>query len=1016
MKSFIRFFVEKKQFTCIVIIGLLFLGVNSLLTMPRGEDPDMDFPIYSVTVLMPGATPTEIQERIVKPIEDRFYEKDGVKEIKAAAGSGFAYIGIRYDFATDREEKYQEIIREMEHLRSGSLPENIGQVLIKRTRTTDVNIYQIALLSETSSYAKMENLATELKNNLKKVDGIQTVEVWGFPLQEIRVELNIHKMSEYLIPMSAVAGALKRGSFNLPAGDVVSGNTVFNVNAGDSYQSVEEIANTIIYQTNQQILRLKDIATIRHGYEEEKHHIRLNGARAVLITASLKADYNIISVAQNAQNVIDRFAKKLPPDIRLNKHFDQSESVSVRLNQLFRDFIIAILLVSVTLLPLGWRSTMVVMISIPLSLSIGVFLLSILGCSLNQFSIVGLIIALGILVDDAIVINENIERSLRSGLTLKSAIIESTGQIAMAVIGVTIMVILAFVPILFLPEVSGEFMRSLPLAVITTIAASLFVSLAIVPFISSKLLKENVNPEGNIFLKGLHTIIHISYGRIMEKSLRHPKIAILIISLITIAGFSVVTKMGFSLFPKTDKPQFYINIETSPNASLDETDWVAREVENILAGQSGIKYYTSNVGKGNPVVYYNVYQHNEQSNYANIFVQCDDKFIHNKIFILDSLRRKFSKIPEAKIQLLEYEQGPPLEAPVAIRLFGENPDTLRKYAMQIEDTIRSVKGTMYVDNHLTGSKNGLKIEINKEKAALLGVRSEDIDKMVHLAVSGMKAGEIQLEHVENKSAIRILLPKNRFQTLDIFDKIYVPAKDGQTIPLRSVAEILFEKTPNSLTRMNKDLFTTVTAHAQEGYFYSKLNKEISVKLQSIQLPDGYTWKAAGEKENQQRSFSGFGAILLFTLFAFIAALILEFKSFKSCLIVLSVIPLGFMGGIMALYISGNPLSFTSIIGFIALVGIELKNSILLVDYTNYLRKERMPLNEAVARAGEVRFIPILLTTLTAVACMVPLIMQGSPLYGPLALVIAGGLISSLLLSRVLTPVLYKLLPPKIGSI
>lgn len=1014
MKAFIQFFVEKKQFTYIVIAGLLILGINSLLTMPRGEEPDMNFPIYSVAVIMPGATPTELQDQVIKPIEDAFYEMDGIKEIKASAASGLAYIGLRYDFSTDRDEKYQEIIREMERLRSGELPQNIAQILIKRTRTTDVNIYQIALLSEIASYADLEYHSTELKNRLKKVGGIKTVETWGYPRQEVKVELNINKLSEYNIPVSSVFTALKRDSYTLPAGNVVSGNTAFNVNSGDTYESVEEIANTVIHVANQQIIRLKDIADISKDYEEEKHIVRLNGTRAVLVTASLKAGYNILAVADAAQAIIDDYAKVLPANIELNKHFDQSESVSSRLNQLLHDFIIAILLVSITLLPLGFRSTAVVMISIPLSLSIGVFLLSILGCSLNQFSIVGLILALGILVDDAIVINENIERSLRSGLPLRKAIIESTGQIALAVMGVTTMIILAFIPILFMPEVSGEFMRSLPLAVITAVAASLFVSLAIVPFISDKLLKEKVNPEGNIFLRGLHKGIHWSYGKVMEKSLRHPKWATLIVAVITIAGFSVAGSMGFSLFPKTDKPQFHVNIETAPNASLDETDKVCRKVEDILSNQPGVKYYTSNVGKGNPQVYYNVYQQDERLNFANIFVQCEDADVKHKTAIIDSLRRQFLKIPEAKVQLLEFEQGPPLEAPVAIRIFGDNLDTLRKYSLKVEEIIKSIDAAMYVNNSIAISNTGLKVEINKDKASLLGVRNEDVDKAVRMAITGSKAGEIQLDRVERKSPINILLPKGRFQQMDIFDKIYVPTAKRNAVPLTSIADIAFEKNPNSITRLNKDLYTTVTAYAQEGYLYSQLNKDVVAKLQSLKLPAGYTWKAAGETENQQRSFSGFGAILLFTLFAFVAALILEFKSFKSCLIVLSVIPLGFMGGILALFITGSPLSFISIIGFIALVGIELKNSILMVDYTNYLRKEGMPLDTAVATAGEVRFIPIFLTTMTAVASMIPLIIQGSPLYRPLALVIVGGLISSLLLSRILTPVLYKLLPPKIA--
>lgn len=1014
MKAFIQFFVEKKQFTYIVIAGLLILGINSLLTMPRGEEPDMNFPIYSVAVIIPGATPTEIQDQVIKPIEDAFYEMDGIKEIKASAASGLAYIGLRYDFSTDRNEKYQEIIREMERLRSGELPQNIAQILIKRTRTTDVNIYQIALLSETASYADLEYHSTELKNRLKKVGGIKNVETWGYPRQEVKVELNINKLSEYNIPVSSVFTALKRDSYTLPAGNVVSGNTAFNVNSGDTYESVEEIANTVIHVVNQQIIRLKDIAAISKDYGEEKHIVRLNSTRAVLVTASLKAGYNILAVADAAQAVIDDYAKVLPANIELNKHFDQSESVSSRLNQLLHDFIIAILLVSITLLPLGFRSTAVVMISIPLSLSIGVFLLSILGCSLNQFSIVGLILALGILVDDAIVINENIERSLRSGLPLRKAIIESTGQIALAVMGVTTMIILAFIPILFMPEVSGEFMRSLPLAVITAVVASLFVSLAIVPFISDKLLKEKVNPEGNIFLRGLHKGIHLSYGKIMEKSLRHPKWATLLVAVITLAGFSVAGSMGFSLFPKTDKPQFHINIETAPNASLDETDKVCRKVEDILSNQPGVKYYTSNVGKGNPQVYYNVYQQDERLNFANIFVQCEDADVKHKTAIIDSLRRQFLKIPEAKVQLLEFEQGPPLEAPVVIRIFGNDLDTLRKYSLKVEEIIKSIDAAMYVNNSIAISNTGLKVEINKEKASLLGVRNEDVDKAVRMAIIGSKAGEIQLDRVERKSPINVLLPKGRFQQMDIFDKIYVPTAKGDAVPLTSIAVIAFEKNPNSITRLNKDLYTTVTAYAQEGYLYSQLNKDVVAKLQSLKLPAGYTWKAAGETENQQRSFSGFGAILLFTLFAFVAALILEFKSFKSCLIVLSVIPLGFMGGILALFITGSPLSFISIIGFIALVGIELKNSILMVDYTNYLRKEGMPLDTAVATAGEVRFIPIFLTTMTTVASMIPLIIQGSPLYRPLALVIVGGLISSLLLSRILTPVLYKLLPPKIA--
>ena len=1015
MRSFIQFFTDKVQFTYIVIVGLIILGINSLLTMPRSEDPEMDSSIFTITVVLPGALPSEIQEQIIKPIEDRFSEQDAVKQIKAIAWSNLALIIIEYDYEVDRDNKHQEVIREIGELRSEVLPKNIQRLSVNQIKSMDVVISQIALQSDRASYAELEKYATSLKDKLNKIDGIQKVEVWGYPEQEVRVELNIEKLAELKIPIEAIANALQRNSYNIPAGDITTGNTSFSVKVGGEYKTIEEIENTIVYNANKQIIRLKDVAYTKKTYEDEKHLIRLNGVKAVLVTTSLKTGYNITSVAEKTREALAGFSETLPETIVLEQHFDQSISVSKRLKQLGSDFIIAILLVAITLLPLGFRSTLVVMISIPLSLAIGIIGLDLLGHSLNQLSIVGLILALGILVDDSIVVNENIERTLRSGVPLKKAVIDSTSQIATAVIGVTVTLIIAFIPILFLPGVVGEFARPLPLAVILTVLASLFVSLAIVPFISSRILKDKVHPEGNIFLRGLNKFIHFSYGKLMDISLRNPKRATLIVSFITLCGLLVIPGIGFNLFPKSDKPQFYIEIETPPNASLEYTDSKAREVEAVLEKQQGIKHYTVNVGKGNPQVYYNVEQQGESNNYANVFVQCEETVtIEQKKEIIDALREKFGRVTDAKIQVMEYEQGPPLEAPVAIRLFGNDMDTLRKYSIEIENIIKSVEGTSYVQNPLLITKTGLKIDINKEKATLYGINNIDIDNAVRMAISGYEAGEIQLENVEKKSAIKISLPKGRFPEIELFDRIYVPTAPGNAVPLKNVATIAFEKTPNSLTRIDKELYTTVSASAMDGYLYNDLNTTIARKLESLQLPAGYYWKAAGDTENQENSFAGFGTILAITLVAFLAALVLEFKSFKSSLIVLSVIPLGFVGGMMALFITGSSLSFISMIGFIALVGIEIKNSILLVDYTNYLRKEEnMPLKEAVAKAGEVRFVPILLTTMTAIAGMIPLIIQGSPLYSPLALVIVGGLISSLLLSRILTPVLYLLLPPQI---
>lgn len=1016
MKTFIQFFVEKSQFTYLLFIGIVLTGVYSLLSMPRGEDPEVNFPYYTVTVIMPGASPEDIKEQIVKPLEDRLYEMENVRQIQSTSGNNFALIGVEYDYGVDRNEKHQEVIREVESLRASVFPANIDRIDIRKVGSSDVNVYQITLQSATAGYAEMEEQATRLKNKLKKIEGIKTVEARGFPLQEVHVELNIDKLAEYGLRVEGIMAALQRNSQHMPAGNIETGRTSFNVKAGDTYHSVEEIRQTIIGSCNGQYIRLCDVAEVKHAYEEEKHIVRLNDVPSVLVTASLKPGYNIVSVAGETGPVIQEFAGSLPSHIRLVKNFDQSTGVKERLNHLGRDFLIAILLVSITLLPLGFRSTMVVMISVPLSLAIGLIFLNYFGYTLNQLSIVGLILALGILVDDSIVVNENIERALRSGITLRKVIIGSTAQIAWAIVGVTTTLIIAFVPIMLLPESSGEFIRSLPMAVVLTVAASLFVSLTFVPFFSSRILKEKTNPEGNIFLRTLNKGIHLTYGKIMIKSLRHPWRAVGIVSLIVFACLMVLPFMGFSLFPKTDKLQFQIEIRTSANATLDYTNRKTREVEAILKQHAGIEYYTTNVGKNNPQVYYNVNRMIEEMNYANIFIQCKGEIsLKEKAALIQTLRTDLKQITDVEIRVLEFEQGPPLEAPVAIRVFGPDQDSLQAYAYQVERLMKSVEGIMYVENLQALNKTQLKVQINKEKAALLDVGEADIDRAVRMAIAGIPAGEIQFDNSESKSRILLSLPKEKVQDIEVFDKVRVSSVQGITFPLRNVADIVFEKTPGNITHIDREPYTTVRGFAEDGYSYNELNENVIRKLNDGFSPaSGYTWEAAGEKENQSRTFAGFGIIILLSTFGFFAALILEFKSIKSTFIVISVIPLGVAGGILTLFLTGNGLSFVALVGFIALIGIEIKNSILLVDYTNQLRREGTPLDEAVAKAGEVRFIPILLTTLTAIAGMIPLIVSYSPLYTPLALVIVGGLISSLLLSRILTPVLYKMLPPNVG--
>ncbi len=1010
-----EFSVKNWQFTLIIFVLLLALGLNSLFNMPRGEDPETTAPSFVAIVVYPGTSPLDMEKLVVDPIEKRFNELENVKRIVSDINDGLATVRIDYKHEMDVDEKYQEIVREVDGLRK-ELPQDIYDIRILKFSSTDVNILQLALVSETAPYKELEKQAELLENKLEKVKSLKKIETHGYPEQNVRVSLNIEKLAHQHIPLNAVIGALQSENINIPGGNIQMNTRRFNVKTSGEYKSLDEIKNTIVYSANGKIVYLKDIADVENGYQDESYFTRLNGYRSVLVTAAQKDGQNIYAVGDQVSPILDSFEKELPSNVRMVKNFEQAKSVQKRLSRFAKDFLIAILLVSVTLLPLGNRAALVVMISIPLSIFTGLFLLDFLGYSINQLSIVGLIVALGILVDDSIVVIENIERYLRAGKSKKDASIEATKQIGLAVLGCTATLILAFLPLVFLPEQAGDFIRSLPMAVIMTVLASLFVSLTIVPFLSSRILKTHTSKDGNIFLRALKKGISGTYTKALHWALRHPWATLGFALILFVGSLSLFPVVGFSLFPKSEKPQFLINIETPGSTSLYETDRVARYVEGELKKEKDITYFTTNVGKGNPRIYYNVITRSESPNFAQFYVQLNGLTPEKKTELIDKLRDKFFYYPNAKIEVKDFEQGPPLEAPIALRLFGENLDTLRKISMDVEQILKKTEGTIYVNNPLANQQTDLRVKINKEKAGQLGIAISDIDKVVRLGVAGLNVGEFTPGEGEDEININVTLPKGKFATYEVFDKLYVNSISGQAIPLRQVATIEFETSPNLVRHFDKDRFSTVTAFVKSGYLYENVTNDVLKQLDKYPFPKDYRYMAAGEVENKQESFGGLGTIILITAFGFIAVLVLEFGNFKSTLIVLSVIPLGVIGAVTMLFLTGNPLSFVAVVGLIALVGIEVKNSILLVDFTHQLRERGVPLDEAIEHAGEIRFVPIVLTSLTAIGGLIPLAIEGNPLYSPLALVIIGGLISSTLLSRLVTPVMYKLLPPKVEVI
>lgn len=1008
------FSVRNFQFTLVMFALLTALGWHTWKNIPRGEDPTFAIPVVTIVAVYPGADPADMEKLVADPIEDALNRIDDVKNIWSSSENGLAVVRIEFDWSKDAEKKYDEALREINAVRS-SLPADLRSLEVSKASPGLVNILQMALIGPNGAPQAMREVAENLQDRLEQVKGVRDVEIWGLPAAEVQVALDLARLAQYQIPVSRVAQILQSENRNIPGGAIEAGTRRFNIRTTGSYKSLNEIADTVIASNGSRILRLKDVASVKWDYAEEAHRTRYQGQQAIFITASQKDNQNIFVVRDALITEVDTFRKTLSPNYRLEVGFDQSKNVHKRLGRLAADFMIAIGLVMITLLPLGLRAAGVVMVSIPLSLAMGMSMLYFAGFSLNQLSIAGFVLALGLLVDDSIVVVENIARFMRQGYSRTQAAIKATNQIYLAVLGCTATLLFAFLPLFFLPEGAGKFIRSLPAAVTFTVLASFFVSLTIIPFLSSRWLSPDEEPEGNKLLQLVMRGIHTVYRPLLGWALSHPRKTLGLAFAGFLATLMLAPQLGVSLFPNADVPQMRISVEAPDGTALEETDRAVRYVEQYLLKQPEVQTVFANAGRGNPRIFYNVFPRETRANIGDLFVILKRYDPDTTPAFYARVRKALSDYPGARIIVKPFENGPPIDAPIAIRLIGPSIDELRALALTVEKQLQALPGTRDVVNPVRLLRTDIDLGIDTTKASLYGISSQDIDRTVRLAIAGESIGKYQ-EDDGDEFDITLRLPlEDGHARLSNLEQVYVNSPSGAAIPLSQLTQPRFVAAPNSIPRFQRQRAVTVTAYVQEGFNTEKVTNTLVKQLDQLQWKEGYRYKVAGQVEARQESFGGIETAALVAVFGILAVLILEFGNFKSTAIVAGVIPLGVMGGLVALYLAGQSISFTAMIGFIALIGIEIKNSILLVDFTNQLREDGRTLMEAIQEAGEIRFLPILLTSMTAIGGLMPLALQGSPLYAPLAWVIIGGMISSTFLARLVTPVMYLLMAPPVAT-
>ncbi len=1009
--------IRNFRFTLIVFILLAIWGISSFFTMPRTENPTVFIPGASIVVIYPGANPSDLENLVAIPIEESVNELDDIIDIETSIRTGIVTVTVEFAYETDPDDKFDEVIRQVNSIRN-KLPQDIYDLFFWQFSSSDVAMLQYALVSESAAYKDIKKKADKLKSSLEQIAGVKKVEILALPEQEIHIIPDFQKMAFMNVALRDIINAVESNNMNIPGGALNMGNKSFNVLSSGSFKNIEEIKNVVVGNHQGNVVYLKDFAKVVFANEDQNYLARFNGMRSVFLTVKQKEGLNIFHLMEDINPVIAEYRSKLSENYQLHTVFDQSKIVDNRISGFMGNLTQGILVVGLLILILlGIRSALIVILAIPLSIFVGLGFIDLYGLGLQQITIAALVVALGLLVDNSIVIIENIERHLRMKKTVLEAAVDATSEVGWAVLAATATTLLAFIPIALMPDKAGDFIEGLPITIIATLGISLLIALTLNPLIISLLYKiknrkrkgKGISNISNLIKGKLNNWIEIYYQNILRKSLKRKKVVV-VIAIGSFLGATILffLGVGISFFPGAETPQMMIEVELPEGSNLEKTNETVKYVESVLDTMPLIKHYATNVGHGNPRIYYNEFSKNYAKNYAQLYLELTKYEVHSFNKLVNELRDFFADYDEAEVKVKTFEQGVPINAPVELYIKGENLDSLKNISAEIEQWFYEIDGLININNKTKRERTDLHFKINKDKALLFGVYIHEIDMIIRAVVNGMEVSKYRSSDGEE---FPIIIRMGKGKNIDIqeLDKVYVKSAARNMIPLKQFVDVKFKKASNEIIRYNMHRNAVIQADIREGITLDAVLEPLQRKLKTYSFPEGYSYHISGELEARNETFGGMGKAVIIAIISIFAVLVLQFKSFKQPLIIFAAIPLAIIGSVLALFLTGYTFSFTAFIGLISLVGIVINNSIILVDYSNQLVAKGLPLNEAVIQAAKTRLTPILLTTLTTIGGLLPLTLQGGEMWAPLGWTIIGGLLVSTMLTLIVIPVLYELL-------
>jgi len=1023
--------VRRPITTIMLFVAIIIIGFVSFQRLPIDLLPEIEPPMISVLTQYPGASAQDVEINVTKKIESGLSSITNLKKIRSTSIDNISVVVLEFEYGTNLDEASNDIRSALEFTKR-NLPQDALDPFIFKFST---NIFPVVFLAVTAdeSYIGLNKLAEqEIVDPLKRVNGVGTVQAFGGPIRQILVQVDPKKLEAYNISTQQIGQALQSENINLPSGTIKMGNMEYNLRVPGEFTDINEIKNLVVSQQGGKIVYLKDVANVKDSLKDRTINVRLNGGRGLQIIVQKQSGANTVEVAKNVKAKIEQIKKNLPSDVKIDTIVDTSEYIVNSINNLAEAVILGAVFVSIVILLFlrKWRATLIILLTLPVSL-IGAFIyLYFTGNTINIISLSSLSIAVGMVVDDAIVILENIAHHVERGARPREAAIFGSSEVGLAVTASTLTIVAVFFPLVFISGIAGILFNQLGFLVTIMILVSLLAALTLIPMLSAYLLKsrKEEKPIQNLYLKKIDSSLakfldrlDEFYKGILNWALDHKKTVIVGAILIFVGSLALIPIVGTEFFPRSDSGNFQLTLELQPGIRLEETIEYVKKVEEVIRKDfPEIEFISGRSGVNDQGFSAILFGQREAANISSIQVRTAPKSKRQRtIFeMADLLRKKLEVIPGIKSFTINTSGSMSMltggsSAPIEVDIIGPNIDETYQLATRIKEQMTKIEGTRDVRIDIGDPRPELQITLQRDKMALNGLNTALVASTLRNYYYGFTPTKYR--ELGDEYDIFISLPPEKKNSLADIENLPIKTMAGTTVRLKDIGRVTQQYSPPEIKRKEQERVVAVLSDV-EGRSLGEVTKDIQNYVNKLQLPPNVSIEYAGQIEQQADTFKDLSLLLVLSIILVYMVMASQFESLLDPFIIMFSVPFSFTGVFIALFITNTPFSVIAFLGSIMLIGIVVKNAIVLVDYTNITRARGYELREAIIYSGRNRLRPVLMTALTTLLGLIPLAIskgEGSETWQPLGISTIGGLFFSTVITLIIVPVLYSIFETKI---